>query len=150
MRDFFFDPRTMKNGKHFPIPVTNAIRHSGNPRRSYDCAKCPGYCCSYPLIEVGKRDIARLAKHFGLSYEQARERYTKHEPGETAPMLRHRKDGIFDSVCQFLDRTSRRCTVYEARPQVCRDYPDSARCGYYDFLKFERDQQDDPEFIALT
>jgi hypothetical protein len=29
-------------------------------------------------------------------------------------------------------------------------YPDGKRCGYYDFLKFEREQQGDPEFIATT
>ena len=40
--------------------------------------------------------------------------------------------------------------VYEARPGVCRKYPESSRCGYYEFLKFERSQQDDPEFNALT
>jgi hypothetical protein len=141
----------MKNGKHFPIPVKNAIRQSAQPRRHYDCSKCPGYCCSYQLIEIGKRDIARLAKHFGLSFEQAQERFTKYDAGEKAQVLRHRKDKIFDSVCQFFDQKKRRCTVYESRPQVCRDYPpDSPRCGYYEFLKFEREQQDDPDFIALT
>jgi Fe-S-cluster containining protein len=50
----------------------------------------------------------------------------------------------------LLDQEKRRCTVYEARPAVCRAYPDTARCGYYDFLQFEREQQGDPEFIALT
>jgi uncharacterized protein len=37
--------------------------------------------------------------------------------------------------------------VYEARPTVCREYPNGKRCGYYDFLKFERKHQDDPDFI---
>ena len=41
-------------------------------------------------------------------------------------------------------------TVYEARPAICRDFPGGRRCGYYDFLKFERHHQDDPDFIALT
>jgi Fe-S-cluster containining protein len=50
----------------------------------------------------------------------------------------------------FFDQDKRRCTVYESRPGVCRDYPDSKRCGYYEFLKFERAHQDDPDFIALT
>ena len=50
----------------------------------------------------------------------------------------------------LLDQEKRRCTVYEARPGVCRKYPDSYRCGYYDFLRFEREQQDDQELIALT
>ena len=48
------------------------------------------------------------------------------------------------------DQDKRRCTVYESRPGVCREYPDSPRCGYYEFLEFERAHQDDPEFIALT
>ncbi len=37
-----------------------------------------------------------------------------------------------------------------ARPGTCRKYPGSARCGYYEFLKFEREQQGDPEWIALA
>jgi hypothetical protein len=40
--------------------------------------------------------------------------------------------------------------VYEARPGVCRKYPDTPRCGYYDFLTFEREQQGDPDYIATT
>jgi Fe-S-cluster containining protein len=113
--------------------------------KSYSCSKCPGYCCSYPEIEVTKRDIARLAKHLGLTEEQTAARFTKGER-----LLRHQKDRIFDSVCVFLDQKTRRCGVYDARPGVCRAYPDSPRCGYYEFLKFERAHQDDPKFIALT
>ena len=37
----------------------------------YDCSKCPGYCCSYPRIEVKDKDLARLAKHFDLSKADA-------------------------------------------------------------------------------
>ena len=112
---------------------------------SYSCSKCPGYCCSYPEIEVTKRDIARLAKHLGLTEEQAEARFIKGKR-----LLRHQKDRIFDSVCVFLDQKTRRCTVYEARPGVCRNYPESKRCGYYEFLKFERAHQGDEKFIALT
>ncbi len=126
--------------KAFPIPV----------RVKYSCAKCPAYCCSYPEIEVTPRDIERLARQFGLDYRQAEERFTKYDAAEKVRLLRHRKDRIFDSVCVLLDQETRRCTAYGSRPAVCREYPDSARCGYYDFLKFERAHQDDPEFIALT
>lgn len=118
--------------------------------KNYSCSKCPAYCCSYPEIEVGKRDIARLANHFALPYDVAEERFTKLEPKEGVRLLRHRKDHIFESVCAFLDPKTRRCGVYEARPGVCRDYPDSKRCGYYEFLKFERAHQADSKFIALT
>jgi Fe-S-cluster containining protein len=91
-----------------------------------------------------------LAKHFGLDYAQAEERFTKYDPGEKVRLLRHRKDKVFESTCLLFDQDKRRCTVYEVRPGVCREYPDSPRCGYYDFLQFERSHQDDPEFIALT
>ena len=96
------------------------------------------------------RDIERLARHFGITYGQAEERFTKLDGVEKVRLLRHHKDKVFDSVCVFLDRDKRRCTVYESRPGVCRSYPESQRCGYYEFLKFERAHQGDPKFIALT
>jgi Fe-S-cluster containining protein len=130
----------MKNGKVFPVPV----------RAKYSCSKCPAYCCSYPEIEVTPRDIERLARYFGIEYKDAEQRFTKVDPAEKVRLLRHRQDRIFDSVCMHLDQQTRRCTVYEARPAACRQYPDSQRCGYYDFLTFERAHQDDPKFIALT
>ncbi len=141
----------MTNGKIIPIVASSELRNGSRPRIRYDCNKCPAYCCSYPLIEIGKRDIARLARHFGLSYEQAEERFTKYDAGEKVRALRHKKDGIFKTVCVFLDTKARHCSIYEARPGVCRGYPvDTTRCGYYEFLKFEREQQDDPKFIATT
>lgn len=130
----------MKNAKPFPVPV----------RVQYRCDKCPAFCCTYTEIEVTKRDVERLARHFSLAYGQAEERFTKPDAKGKVRMLRHRKDKVFDSACMFLDQEKRRCTVYEARPGVCRKYPDSTKCGYYEFLKFEREHQDDPEFIALT
>ena len=117
-----------------------------NPIVRYDCSKCPGYCCSYPRIEVKDADLARLARHFGLETAQAEKRFTRwYEPGER--ILKHRKDEIYGSICRFFDTTERRCTVYEARPKVCRSYPNGSKCGYYDFLKFERKHQNDPDFI---
>lgn len=114
----------------------------------YDCSKCPAYCCSYDEINVTERDITRLARHFELEPDIARERFTKLANGK--PVLRHQKDTIYGTVCRFLDKKTRRCTIYEARPAVCHEYPERPHCGYYDFLKWERRQQDDPEFIPLN
>jgi Fe-S-cluster containining protein len=115
----------------------------------YNCLKCPGYCCSYDRIGVTEYDIARLAKHFGLSVDVARERFTYAYKGEDGVerILRHKKDHIFKSTCRFFDQDARRCTVYPVRPGVCRKYPYVNFCGYYSFLKFEREQQGDEEFI---
>jgi hypothetical protein len=133
----------MKNDKPFPIPVRAKTQR-------YSCDKCPAYCCTYTEIEVTPRDIERLARHFDLSYAQAEERFTKTNGEAGRRLLRHRKDRVFDSTCTFLDQDKRRCTIYEARPGVCRKYPDSSRCGYYEFLKFEREQQGDEQHVALT
>lgn len=31
-------------------------------------------------------------------------------------------------TCSKWDRTTRRCTVYDQRPQICRDYPEVIPC----------------------
>ena len=117
--------------------------------RMYNCAKCPGYCCSYPIIPLTKADVERLARHFGLTFEEARAKFTKQEEGEKYAM-RRKADEHFGRVCRFFDTEKRNCTVYPARPSACRSYPTTKRCGYYDFLSFERRLQQDPEFIATT
>ena len=118
--------------------------------KEYDCKKCPGYCCSYPLIEVSKTDIARLAKHFDVDYATAEERFTLYDKEEKVRGLRKQKDEFFGQVCRFFDTKARRCGVYEARPEACRGYPYSKTCGYWQFLKFERDLQGDATFVAMT
>ena len=132
------------------IPIHEESPGIGHKGAKYDCHKCPAYCCSYPLIEINKRDIARLARHFGLSYKQAETRFTKYDRGEKSRALRHQKDRHFKSICMFLNTRTRQCTIYDARPGVCRAYPDGARCGYYEFLTFEREQQGDDKFVATT
>ena len=114
----------------------------------YDCSKCPGYCCSYPLIQLTKRDVERLARHFGLDFEAARQKFTKVDP-EAKYAMRRKKDQHFGKICQFFDTDQRRCTVYTARPTICREYPGGS-CGYYDFLKSERSSQQDETHIAST
>ncbi len=118
----------------------------------FNCAKCPGYCCSHPRIAVSDNDIRRLARHFGLSARLARRRLSyRYRSGEIDEyILRHQKDHIYRSVCRFLDRETRRCTVYAARPSVCRKYPYGKACGYYSFLAFERAHQDDEDFVPTA
>jgi Fe-S-cluster containining protein len=119
------------------------------PKPQYDCAKCPGYCCSYSRIAVSDFDIERLARHFGITKTAARKKFTYHyKPRELdEQLLRHKKDHVYKSTCRFFDQQARRCTVYEARPSVCRIYPEDRVCGYFQFLQFERAQQGDDEFI---
>ena len=100
------------------------------------------------LIPLTKRDVERLAAHFGISFSKARQKFTKEDSGEKY-VMRRKADVYFGRICRFFDTNERRCTIYKARPSTCRTYP-GGRCGYYDFLSAERSHQEDPEFIALT
>lgn len=116
---------------------------------AYDCLNCPGYCCSYPVIALKKKDVERLAEYFGMTFEKAEAKYTKSDHGYKRIMKRQ-KDEHFGRICQFFDTDLRRCTVYEARPAICREFPAEKRCGYYDFLEFERRHQEDDTHVATT
>jgi Fe-S-cluster containining protein len=119
-------------------------------RTYYNCLDCPAYCCSiYERVQVTPRDIRRLAKHFNLTEEMAKARFTK-QYNEKEQVLRRKADPIFGKACHFLNPETRACTIYHARPAVCRQFPDTTRCAYYDLLKFERQQQGDPDALPLV
>ena len=122
---------------------------NGKTKATYDCVDCPAYCCSvYERVQVSPRDIRRLAKYFEVTEELATTRYTKMYEKER--VLRRKKDPLFGEACQFLNPETRGCTIYHARPSVCRDFPNTKRCAYYDLLTFEREQQDDPKAVPLV
>ena len=115
----------------------------------YNCSKCPAYCCSiYERVQVTKRDLKRLAKHFAVDLETAARRFTSVWQGER--VLRRKADPIFGKACKFLNPDTRQCTIYHARPLVCREFPARARCAYYDLLQFERVQQGDDTVLPLV
>lgn len=120
------------------------------PRKTYDCGQCPAYCCSiYDRVQVTTRDINRLAKHFNVTPEVATQRFTKMY-GKKERVLRRKFDPIFGQACGFLDPQTRGCTIYNARPAVCHEFPTTSRCAYYDLIKFERNQQDDPKALPIV
>jgi Fe-S-cluster containining protein len=99
-------------------------------------------------VQVTKSDIKRLAVHFGVNLETAQRRFTTTWQGEQ--ILRRKADPIFGKACKFLDPATRQCTIYDARPLVCRNFPDRVRCAYYDLLQFERIQQGDDTVLPLV
>jgi len=129
--------------------AANGRRAAEDKSHVYNCSKCPGYCCSYPVIAINKRDVERLARFHSVSFDVARKRYTKSAHGHKY-LLRRKKDPHFGKICRFFDTEARRCTIYHGRPSTCRSYPGPGRCGYYDFLSFERRAQNDPERVAIT
>src|SRR4051812_38035128 len=107
------------------------------PPPKYDCLKCVGFCCAiYERVQVSKKDLVRLARYFKVSEATAQRRFTKiHRSGER--VLRRTPDPIFGESCMFQDPVKRICTIYEGRPEVCREWPvhGKGRCVYYDALE---------------
>lgn len=115
----------------------------------YNCSKCPAYCCSvYERVQVTRRDINRLANYFGVDFDTAQRRFTTTWQGEK--ILRRKADPIFGKACKFLNPETRQCTIYDGRPQVCREFPSRTRCAYYDLLQFERSHQGDDTVVPLV
>jgi uncharacterized protein len=129
--------------------ATKIIVKTDKPKNKYDCTQCPGYCCSYDRIEVKDIDLKRLAKHFDLTVDEAEKKFTRVYKADEGSerILKHQKDEIYGTICRFFHLEERRCTIYTARPAVCREYPNGNKCGYYDFIKFERKHQGDQTFI---
>lgn len=115
----------------------------------YDCDKCVAYCCSiYERVQVTPKDVRRLAAYFNVTTKVAVARFTKLNGKER--ILRRRADRLFGQACMFLNQDTRKCTIYNARPDVCREFPDDLRCAYFDLIEWERRQQDDPDVIPLV
>jgi Fe-S-cluster containining protein len=93
--------------------------------KSY-CNYCPGYCC-YRLpgatLFIRAEDINRIALHFGISDEEVRKRFL-----ENVNTFKTRDDG----ACILLanNRMCKRCTIHEARPKQCSDFPYDKPCPY--------------------
>jgi len=121
------------------------------PHSGYNCLKCIGYCCAiYERVAVSNTDLRRLARYFKVSVEEAEERYTTVHPVSGDRVLKRTADPIFGASCMFQHPEKRVCTIYEGRPSVCRQYPSTKRCVYYDMLQWERRQQGDHHFAPVV
>jgi Fe-S-cluster containining protein len=80
-----------------------------------DCTTCAN-CCREVAPTFSQSDIDRLAGHLGVSNSELIEKYLKPtESTEENPWI------MRQTPCPFL--ADSRCTVYEHRPENCRDYP---------------------------
>lgn len=131
-------------------PVTEPGNSKAKPTRvHFDCEKCPAFCCSvYERVGVSDSDLERLALHFNLSLEEAEKQLTK--KWEEERILKRKADPVLGTTCKFLDLKTRGCTIYEARPEACRDYPTQKRCPYFDLYRFELRHQNDATVLPVV
>ncbi len=75
------------------------------------------------MLLITAEDINRLARHMGISDGDVRRRYM-----ENKYTFMVNADGF----CIFFapDRMTKRCTVHEARPGQCRQFPYGRPCPY--------------------
>jgi len=79
-----------------------------------DCRACAN-CCRVATTRINERDVERLAKFLGLKPGKFLRDYTT-EADDEGRILRRDENG-----CVFLSGND--CTVYEARPGTCQDFP---------------------------
>ena len=99
--------------------------------KKYDasfCTLCKAGCCTMP-VEVKSEDLVRLkvisSDEINNSVKKAAKKLKKlgiissYREGTDYFMLMQRPNGD----CYFLDFKTRLCTVYESRPETCRNFP---------------------------
>lgn len=86
-----------------------------------DCLNCAN-CCKTISPIVTQRDIERLAKHFRIRPAEVIERHL---------LIDEDRDYVMNRTpCPFLG-TDNYCSVYEARPDACREYPHTDRRKFH-------------------
>ena len=75
------------------------------------------------MLLVTSEDVNRLARHFKVTDGEIRKRYM-----EGKHSLRVKNDG--SCIFQAADRMAKRCTVHQARPAQCRNFPYNRPCPY--------------------
>lgn len=80
-----------------------------------DCTHC-GRCCQQLKPICSQQDQQRLAARLSITVEQLRQQYLEYDTSDDEPAWQ-----IKNSPCPFL--RDKKCTVYENRPDNCRDYP---------------------------
>lgn len=78
-----------------------------------DCLDCANCCTSIPPI-INDTDARRIAKHLGMNPGAFMTEYVIFD--EDDDMV------INSSPCPFLG-SDNYCSIYEARPKACREYP---------------------------
>ena len=99
----------------------DVIAHKLNDEVSaaIDCTAC-GNCCKTLVINVGKEEIAPLAKYLNKPNEAVKEQYIEES----------QQGNFFINTipCHFL--ADKKCTIYEHRFRECRDFPHLHKPGF--------------------
>jgi hypothetical protein len=85
-----------------------------------DCTRCAN-CCKTLHIKFSDEDIERIAKHLDMTTAEFIETYLEADEEDGSYKARQKP-------CPFLGDDDR-CTIYDVRPTVCREYPHTDKEG---------------------
>ena len=105
------------------------------------CASCRGSCCSLP-VEAKFEDLVRMGVVDAFEAEEPRRKIAKRLLKEKIIDQYNNKLDIYTIAqlssgdCIYLDQKNRLCTIYEKRPNTCRNHPQiGPRPGYCAYVK---------------
>ncbi len=108
-RDYGFDPDDLADQLHekaFQI---------------VDCTRCTN-CCKTLDIVFSDEDIERIAGHLDMKIDEFIQMYLELDDDDRPYIVRAKP-------CSFLGEDGR-CTIYNVRPTVCREYPHTDKDGF--------------------
>jgi Fe-S-cluster containining protein len=84
----------------------------------FQCTGCGDCCTGAPgYVWVNQAEVQAIANQVGLPIDEFTAKYVR-KVGVRQSLVEYD-----DGACVFLDPTTRKCTVYEARPRQCRTWP---------------------------
>ena len=108
-RDYGFEPDELAGELH------------GKAFQIVDCTRCAN-CCKTMDVKFSKEDIERIAEHLKMETVEFIETYLEADE-EDGPYRSRQKP------CRFLGDDDR-CSIYDVRPAVCREYPHTDKEGF--------------------
>ena len=95
---------------------------------SHMCGGCHSTCCTLP-VEVKIKDLIRIGVVDEFEKSEPPKAIAKRLQKDGIVERFNQKSGIFtltrmsNDDCLYLDRKSRLCTIYDKRPDTCRNHP---------------------------
>ncbi len=103
---------------------------------SFQCVKCGRCCREHTEIEFSMDDLKQASRKQGMNVPQFIRRYGLKRTSYEGIGVYHALKLANGERCPFFDGSE--CTIYEARPDVCRRYPFLTPEGVARTLQMER------------
>ena len=116
----------MKNNGKSQVDVNDISTWTKYKQRL--CSSCVANCCTMP-VEVKLTDLVRMDAITSFEAEEPIKKLAKKLKKDGLIEHFNFKSQIFtimrlaNNDCLYLDNKSRRCAIYEKRPDTCRNHP---------------------------